>query len=291
MGNDQTQDGVDQIKKIKVVLGFPWYGGPDIDCFPLFFEIMHYFGRLRERSIWYNALRQLNIDAETSIPPLDMISEEPGLGELDPGEIDGIFEFFIAVETRMSLPGLARERVVDMAMSANADWLLFWDSDMRFQPNAFLRLWRHNKPVVAALAFTSRDPIQPVIYKIKEGYDPVNKCPTYDSMTVFDYPENKLITDQDIDGSLAFGAGVVLINMNVFRQIPKPWFNSTGCGEDWFFAVQCHRNGISRYVDTSVKALHKKHSAQWYDEEVYKKAREREPELYEKMMNRELIPV
>jgi len=289
MGDGTIEAGVDQVKKIKVVLGFPWYGGPDIDCFPLYFEIMHYFGRLRERSIWYNALRQLNIEEGTTVPPLDVISADPLLGEIDPS--DGVFEFYIAVETRMSLPGLARERIVDMALSADADWLFFWDADMRFEPNAFLRLFRHNKPVVASLAFTSRDPIQPVIYKIKEGYDPVNKCPTYDSMTVFDYPEDKLISDEDIGGSLAFGAGVVLINMNVFRQIPKPWFNSTGCGEDWFFAVQCHRHGISRYVDTSVKAEHKKHSAQWYDETVYKKAREEDPDTYEKMINRELVPV
>jgi len=291
MGEVQVKDGLDKVKKIKVVLGFPWYGGPDIDCFPLFFEIMSYFGRLRERSIWYHALRQSNIELETVLPQLDTISADPSLGELDPAEIDGIFEFYIAVETRMSLPGLARERVVDMAMSAGADWLFFWDSDMRFDPNAFLRLYRHNKPVVAALAFTSRDPIQPVIYRIKEGYDPINKCPTYDSVTVFDYPEDKLISDQDIDGSMAFGAGVVLINMNVFRQIPKPWFNSTGCGEDWFFAVQCHRYGISRYVDTSVKAEHKKHEARWYDEEIYKKAREENADVYEKMINRELVPV
>ena len=273
----------------KIVLGLPWYGGPDIDCYPEYFEMMSYFGRLRERSLWFAALKEnygeISPEIVQALPPLDALAVTGDDTEITPE--DGIFEFAIANQTRLSLPGLARERLVDAALQYGADHLFMWDADMKFPWYTLLRLWRHHKPVVNALGFTSRDPQMPCLYRIKEGYDPINKAPHYDSDNLYDIPKKTLITDEDIDGSIAFGAGVTLINMNVFRQIPKPWFNSTGCGEDWFFCVRCYLNGIPRYVDTSIPTLHKAHKVQWYGRESYEKAREADPDTYERLMKRE----
>lgn len=275
-------------KITRVMLGFPWYAGPDKDCYLKYFSFLGYLGRLRERSLWLDALAgQQEVLKSVVLPSLDSWVAEGNETELTLE--DGIFEFDVADQAGLSLPGLARERLVDMALQWGSDWIFMWDSDMLFPWSTLLKLLRHNKPVVNALGFTSRDPIVPCLYRIREGYDVASKGPTYDSEVVYDYPRNRLIGSEDIDGSIAFGAGVTLINMNVFRQLPKPWFNSTGCGEDWFFCVRCHLAGIPRYVDTSIKLKHKKYEVSWNEEGTYDDARKKDPELYAKLARREVL--
>jgi hypothetical protein len=274
------------MKKTKVTIGIPWYAGPDVDCFPKYLAFSHYLGRLRERSIWLQALQDKGIEfTPGDLTPLDPIYEDDTHAEIMGGEDWGEFEFNLAVE-RMSLPGLARERVVEMALSQGSEWLLMWDSDMLFSPSVFLRLLRWQKPIVNALAFTSRDPIMPCLYKIRHGFDPISKQPTYDSETVWDIPDKPLISNEDIGGEMAFGAGVILINTNVFRQIAKPWFFSTGCGEDWLFCVRAMMHGVPRYSDTSQVILHKAFQPRFFGRESYEQARKDNPEEYQKLYER-----
>lgn len=272
-------------KTTKIALGFPWYSGPDVDCYPQYMEMMSMFGRVRERSLTMSALQDKGLQLE--LPSLDPYGLEGG--HLDIGPEAGVFEFAIANQTRLSLPGLARERLVDMALGWGADWLFMWDADMRFPISTLFRLLKHNKPVVNALGFTSRAPIMPCLYRIKEGWDVTNQVPTFNSEVVWDLPQKGLITDEDIGGEIAFGAGVTLINMNVFRQIPKPWFNSTGCGEDWFFCVRCRNYAVPRYVDTSIPLLHKRHEPGWNGRDEYDKARDKHKEDYDRLMSREVL--
>tara|TARA_R110000744_G_scaffold376218_1_gene490317 strand:- start:1907 stop:2650 length:744 start_codon:yes stop_codon:yes gene_type:complete len=241
-------------------------------------EMVHYFGRLQERSHWLQ--QQVITGGLHDTPPLDKDKVDGDHAEITAE--DGVFEFFYADEGGLSLPGLARELVVEKALTLGCDWVMMWDDDMLFDWSSFLRLWRHQKPVIAALAFTARDPIQPVIYKIREEQN-ADRGRARRSEPVLGYPKNKLISDADIDGPIAFGFGMVLINTHVFRQIPKPWFHSTACGEDWMFCVRCYDHGIPRYVDTSVKTLHKKYDPQWVGEAMYEERREQFPELYEKL--------
>lgn len=266
------------MKTTKVCLGFPWYNGPDKSTYTTYFEIMHYFGRMQERSHWLQ--QQVITGGEYDIPTLDPMKADGEHTEITAE--DGIFEFGYSDEGGLSLPGLARERVVENAMAWGADWLFMWDYDMLMPWSAFLRLWRHQKPVVGALAFTARNPIQPVIYRIKEKHG--LKGLEWHSETVFDYPRDQLITDIDVGGPIAFGAGCVLFNMNVFKQIGKPWFHSTACGEDWMFCVRCWQSGVPRYVDTSLKTVHKVFKPQWHGEAEYDANRKAQPEEYARMI-------
>jgi len=285
------------MKHTKVLLGFPWYNGPDVDTFTFYFELIHYFGRMFERSLWvewldkqvdkYGAECPLPDYALDALPKLNSINPDDRSAEITFN--DEVFHFWIAAEPGYSLPGKTREMIVERGLAEGCEWLLMWDDDMTFDLSTFLRLYRHQKPVVAALAFTARDPQQPVIYRMKEKWDEINKIPFYDSETVWDYPKDQLIGDEDVGGVLTFGTGVVLINLNVFKQIPKPWFASTGCGEDFHFCVRCHLHGIPRYVDTSVKTLHKPRKfPEWYGEDRYWRVREQYPEVYKKLMSGEL---
>ena len=265
------------------MLGFPWYAGPSIHTYPRYHEITHYFGRLQERCEWLNYVgEKYGPEAQKSalvdLPALNRDGQYPE-SEITL-EDDVLFEFGQNNQGDLSLVGLARELIVESALQWGADWLLMWDNDMMMDWDFMLKLWRHQKPVVAALAFASREPCVPVIYKIQErnGVDGVQ----YHSQQVLDFPRDRLISSKDIGGKLAFGTGVVLINMSVFKQLPKPWFYSTMCGEDFMFCVNCHQNGIPLYVDTSTKTHHPARNPIWMNESYYDETRKAHPERYEK---------
>jgi hypothetical protein len=256
---------------------------------------MLYYGALAERSRWRSVLghdefmkrigdispiEQTHVDDESVMP-----TEEDWIrmGEL---------EVMICNFSRTSLVGVARERIVEMAQDFKSDYLFWWDADMRFRHSTFLRLWRHQVPVVGALAFTAREPIHPVMYRIMEKWDPTNNMQmAVGSDIVFDYPRDQLVGSEDVGGELAIGGGVTLYDMRVFKQIPKPWFASTGCGEDWFFSHRCKNYKIKRYIDTATKTQHKAHAPMWCDEEVYWRSREASRDSYVQQFGEAIPPV
>jgi len=264
-------------KVVKVLFGLPWYQGPDIETYPLYFEHMHYYGRLRERSLWLNWVgkkwgSEVQNEALKEITPLDPKQADTNYAEIWHDQHDVVFEFGLADETRLSLPGLARERLAETAMREGYDYLFMWDYDMKFSWSMFMRLFRHQKSVVSALAFTARPPYDPVIYRIKQYQDPTHGI-RHESETVHNYPKNQLVSGADVGGALAFGGAVNLIHTSVFRKIPKPWFHSTGCGEDFMFCLRCHLHDIPVYVDTAAQTLHKQHASNWIGETHYEQNR------------------
>jgi len=270
---------------MKLMIGAPWYTGPDQDTYHLYFDHCAYYGALRERSLWRSRAGKENFDKILPLlPPLDEHGADVGWGEPSAQEWDDLGELQLALNNRgrISLVGKAREMIAEDALDWGADYLLSWDADMLFPHWAFLQLWRAKKPVVAALAFTARPPFVPVMYKIS---DKVSRAGTtiYQSDTVLDYPRDQLFGSEDLGGELAFGTGLVLYDMKVFRELPKPWFNTTGAGEDWFFCHRCAEYGIPRYVDTRVKTIHKEHTPRWVGEESYWRDRELRADEYKKL--------
>lgn len=250
------------MKTVKIALGLPWYDGPNRDTAVHYQIFSHYLGRLQER-LWWLANSKWNV-VELP-PPLDPVNRKSEI----PQELNGtLFEFCICEEVGCSLPGMARERIVDAALAFGAEYILFWDADMLFGTDAFLRLYMDQKPVVGALAFTGRKPITPVIYKFKDEWAEDGQ-----SVRVFvdidhDYRRDEL---SQVD---AFGSGMMMVQAEVFRAFPKPWFHSTGMGEDIFFCLQCKKAGIPVFVDTRVKTIHKPtFSDEWHDERAYDKQR------------------
>jgi len=240
------------VRTLRIGLGLPWYDGADKDCVGAFLCFQHFLGRLQERLWWANHSRFL---ADTGIPPLD-----PTQHDLDVGWLDGTdLQFVICDAIGYSLPGVARERCIDLALQYQCDYILFWDADMIFTSDVFLRLLKHELPVVSALAFTARPPITPVIYKFTPMPDG-----GFQSDPVLNYKRDAL---QKVD---AVGFGVVLMQASVFRKVPKPWFSSPGVGEDIQFAAFCKRAGVDIYVDTSAKTVHKpRYAPEWHDEEMF----------------------
>ena len=264
---------------MKLAIGAPWYGGPDETTVYTYFDFMSYLGALRERTLWRDRIgKEAFGEVVGKMPPLGE-GQFPLADPPDEEEWDrlGVLELYTIDRSRISLPGKARDLIVGDALELGADYLLWWDADMRFDLDAFLRLWRNQKLVCGALAFTARWPFIPVLYQIVTSYDAMAGMRKIEgSNLILDYSRDTLMTHED----LAFGAGMVLYDMQVFREVPEPWFSSTGCGEDWFFCYRCRESGIERWVDTSVKTKHKEHTAHWVDEERYWQERERSRDAY-----------
>lgn len=253
-------------QKIKVALCLPWYAGADRDCVVHFLEFQHYLGRLQER---------LKVIAKMAAPYPEPFPDVSVLGKLDPVNQTGFseipkelygteIEFGLVEEIGCSLPGMARERCIDNALAWGADYLMFYDADMIFGTDVFFKLFMAQKPVVAALAFTGRQPIAPVIYRFKD-YKLVDGQAHFDSQAIFDYKQDTL---QQVDG---VGGGVFMVEANVFKSLAKPWFaTSSALGEDIYFCARCKIQDIEVWVHTGAKTLHKPtFPSDWHGEVKY----------------------
>lgn len=268
---------------MKLAIGLPWYSGPDDNVFPHYMDFMSYLGAFRERSVLRDVVGEESFaEILPKLPPLDESTPEGGPGEptLEEWQAIGRLSFGSFNRSRLSLVGKARELIVEDALSWGADYLLWWDADMLFPLSGFLQLWRNKKLICGALAFTARHPVHPVIFRMRTHIEPTGQEIIDGSDIVMDYPRNQLVGSEEVGGELAFGAGMVLYNMKVFRELPQPWFTSTGCGEDWFFCHRCSKFGIPRYVDTRVKTLHKEHAPRWVNEAAYWESRKEQRDRY-----------
>ncbi len=248
-------------KTVRVALCYPWYAGPDPYASTYFLEQMFYYGRLQERSHWMNNEMEWGCNTTTQTGPngLPSLSSLDATGQADLTEAERgiVFQFSTCIEMFCSLPGMARERIVESCLAADVDYLFWTDDDMVFEPSTFLRLYRNNVDICAALAFTARKPITPVIYKFTETEKGL------DSQPVWDYKPDAL---QEVD---AFGSGVFLAKADVYRKMGKPWYSSYGCGEDIYFCSRLREHGIKAFVDTRIRTVHKATAPLWHSEDSY----------------------
>ena len=141
----------------------------------------------------------------------------------------------------------ARERLAEIAIAENFDYILFVDSDMLFPYDIFEKLYKHNVDIVVPLMFMRLGSHKPVIYRIKHGFDKQIHQEYFQTVIVEDYPKDTLFK---VDGT---GMGIMLIKIKVLKEITRPWFmNTAGTGEDVFFTEKATKAGFGVYVDTSI---------------------------------------
>lgn len=139
----------------------------------------------------------------------------------------------------MSLVYIAREEAVKLAIKDNYDYLMFIDSDMVVPVNLITRLLSHKKPIVSGLAFKRVPDHEPCIFK---SLDP----PDY----YYDYP-------QGLVEVAAVGMACTLIDCNVLKALPPPWFLPEGkLGEDMIFCKRASDKGFKSYCDTTMVVGH-----------------------------------
>ncbi len=134
--------------------------------------------------------------------------------------------------------------LVDSAATQNCSHLFIVEDDSVFEADSVLRLLKHNKPVVTGLCRSRTAPFHPYVYDgitAEGGY-------TFHPIT-----EN----DKGLIKVAATGMGGILINMEVFKKLKRPYFSNYFEGEkewsqDIVFMKSLVDNKIEVYCDLDV---------------------------------------
>lgn len=136
-----------------------------------------------------------------------------------------------------------RKTLVDNALKEDCTHVLFVDSDMRFPKDTIQRLLDADVPVIAANCARRRMPTSPTATQWDKAQEKATRIYTFPETTGY----------QEVD---TIGCGVMMVKTEVFREVPRPWFQmpwheKLQCfvGEDIYFCRSCQSRGIPIYID------------------------------------------
>lgn len=136
-----------------------------------------------------------------------------------------------------------RERLAELALDFNSEYMLWLDSDMTFPATTAVRLMAHGKDIVAGNYVKRQPPFKGVAYKhIGDWQNPLP----------FDV-EDDLVKIEGI------GMGCVLMKTRIFAELEKPWFEfeynaqtNDFLGEDMILWQKTQALGYDIFVDTQL---------------------------------------
>lgn len=143
----------------------------------------------------------------------------------------------------------SRNKLAAQAIKYEADYVMWFDSDMEFAPDTLVKLFEHCQnglDLVSGIYFRRVAPFKPVLY---------SKLSRTDGHEGFDnYPKNALF---EIAGC---GFGCVLMKSDVLLEIAgkeHDWFSPVeGYGEDLSFCIRAREAGYKIYCDSRIKCGH-----------------------------------
>lgn len=185
----------------------------------------------------------------------------------------GRIERYSSANITNSRNGIVRSFLDD----TTAEWLLFLDSDMKFEPDLADRLVEaacdHGAPIVGALCFgTDQGSLFATLYQmVQEPGDEFPHMVRYNA-----WPEDEMFE------VTATGAACLLIHRTVLESMrekypePYPWFQETvlgtgPMGEDVTFCVRARLQGFPVFVHTGIHVGHAKTTVLTH--EMYSKQR------------------
>jgi len=150
-----------------------------------------------------------------------------------------------------------RNALVEQAIESQCTHLIMIDTDEVFPSDAITRLLEHDLPIVGGKVHRRYPPFDPILYrKVKElnGYTQVPDG---------EWEQGGLV---EVD---ATGAGCLLMQTWIFREIQKPWFRhippiydenleqvQKERGEDIYFCEKAREAGFRIFVDTGIDIGH-----------------------------------
>lgn len=148
----------------------------------------------------------------------------------------------------------SRNKLTLAAIASKADYILWLDSDMTFEPDMLQRMYKDiekGADMVCGLFFARRPPYQPCIYKtIRQGLEPSDNV----SERYNDYPEDELF---EVD---ACGMAAVLMKCEVAKAVVEKnnaaFDPIRGYGEDISFCIRAKKLGYKIFCDPTIKVGH-----------------------------------
>ena len=139
----------------------------------------------------------------------------------------------------------ARDKIAMDALGAEADYVMWLDSDIIYPADIIRKLKSHNKDMVTGIYYKRTPPYTPCVYKLEE-----DKLQPY-----LDYPEDDFFKVE------AAGFGCMLMKTSVIKTVHEKFggcffpVNGVG-GEDLSFIRRAKECGIEVWCDSSVKCGH-----------------------------------
>ena len=190
--------------------------------------------------------------------------------DLDVSGHDASFEYVRGYDC-----ATARNRIAQIALDKQSDYVLMVDNDVVLPKDALINLMDDAKDVCLGF-YAHRDSDN--IYRGRTCV-----CKLFDSNGVphFNYPLESEYTAEELktlkeQGQFKVrihggGMGCALIRTDVFRRIAYPWYdwvnysNKRMLSEDLYFCEACKKSGIPIYTDTRVNCGHMLRHVQYAD--------------------------
>lgn len=142
-----------------------------------------------------------------------------------------------------------RDKIILKALKTDYTHVFFIDTDVCFSSSVLERLLSRNKDIVGAIYNLRKLPLEPIIRMTNDKGEMV-------SGKQEDLPK-------DLFKAYALGTGCMLIKLDVFRNIKRPWFfyekwddENEGMGEDIWFCKRAHEAGYDVFCDPTVQIGH-----------------------------------
>lgn len=139
-----------------------------------------------------------------------------------------------------SLISAQRQKLAELALEQNSDYIMWLDSDMGYPVDIIDSLLAHKKDIVACNYSTRITPYKGVAYKTIGNWH----------SWIDNNNKNKLDTVEGV------GMGCMLVNTAVFKTLPKPWFEifysdqyQTHLGEDFYFCIKAREYKYDIWID------------------------------------------
>ncbi len=181
---------------------------------------------------------------------------QDALGLVITGTLNGVVDGWLRLEHGPALD-LARNKITQMFLDTDSEWLLQIDSDMGFPPDLASRLLEtadpETRPVVGALCFglSVEDGVSSTAYFVREGR-------FWKLASIPDEPFQ-------VDGT---GAAVLLCHRSVFEKTAKSewpgkwwdrlYYGGEPVGEDLSFCLRLKAAGIPIWIDPRIPIRHYK---------------------------------
>lgn len=147
-----------------------------------------------------------------------------------------------------------RNDLCQIALDGNFSHLFMLDADMIYPQETLFLLLKHGLPVVTGLSCSRKPPNKPVYMPLTDI--DVNK----EKWVHINYA---LPPEEGVHEVRAVGGAGTLIDVNVLRNMPRPWFSfkeyledGTNVGEDIYFSVMAREAGFRLYCDCSLRYGH-----------------------------------
>lgn len=151
----------------------------------------------------------------------------------------------------------ARNKLASMAIENGYDYVMWFDSDMTFEPDLLIRLLDDikDKDMVTGLYFNRRPPFRPTVF---EECDISQK----DREIRVSAVHQKHIPDSMFEIA-ACGFGCILVRTSVFKEVYEkqglPFSPLLGLGEDLSFCWRARQQGFKVWCDPKLLCGHTAH--------------------------------